>query len=203
MCAARKLGIDAHGANPHGIVALVRHEHFYAYTQSYFPVFLECQKSDWSAHKRACRPLEKGTWVTLTFCVHMPGANVPHPLIPTLTSYRASDPLNQSVDIPREGEGVPPRNVHSANPFLVKIQLPVDDFGRVERGGTILIYDRQKSIVGYVTPSMCSQEYARVTAECTARGKVGGLKMYRWAKRAGPLQLSVCLDIEPDEEVRW
>lgn len=163
----------------------------------------ECQKSDWSAHKRACRPLEKGTWLTLPFSVSLPGVNVPPYAIVSLMANRSSDPRNPYRDMPRPGEGTPPPNVHGTNPFLIKIQMPVDDFGQVEEGGTMLMYDRQKTIIGYVGAGTCPTEYERVKRECVARGRVGGLKMYRWAKRAGPLQLSVCLDREPGEEVRW
>lgn len=98
----------------------------------------------------------------------------------------------------------PPPNVHTDKIFLVKMQPSL-----VPKSASLrphmLIYDRQKSFQMYATKNDENSEvYKRFEEEVTGpRGGYRGLKMYRWAKRTGEWELSVCLDKEPQEAIQW
>ena len=70
---------------------------------------------------------------------------------------------------------------------------------------TMLIYDRQRSFKeAYFVLADDPPTHSAVLAEIRGpRGGYDGLKMYRWAKRTGDYQLSVCLDREPAAPILW
>ncbi|TDL26561.1 hypothetical protein BD410DRAFT_525568 [Rickenella mellea] len=89
----------------------------------------------------------------------------------------------------KEGTLEPPPNLRGENVFLVKIQI--SGFG-------LLIYDRKKKLEVHVLRNGDPKGYAAV-----AKVSSGKPKIYRWAKRVGDRQLSVCLDVAPQEDVPW
>ena len=112
-------------------------------------------------------------------------------------------PTNTATDIrkttskaqaPKPVSG-PLKNVHGEKPFLVKIQ--VAGFN----GPSMLIYDRQRSFQATYLRSEDPQGFQRL-ADVVQRG-IMGLKAYRWAKFVDGERLSVCLDVEPREDVQW
>jgi hypothetical protein len=95
------------------------------------------------------------------------------------------------------GKGPPP-NIHGNNVFLVKLQLAITG-DSVDRH--ILIYDRRRSIEVQMLPSDNGDVYAEAVKEIKTGWK--GLKTYRWARRIGDYQLSVCFDKAPPEDPVW
>ncbi len=114
----------------------------------------------------------------------------------------------ESVDT-SDGMQMPP-NVHGDQPFLVKLQRPLSDeempmpglsSGDGKGPQSMFVYDRQRSFRAHVWDVNNRGVYERVIAEILA-GKNKN-KMYRWAKRVGPNDLSVCLDREPVPPPTW
>lgn len=103
------------------------------------------------------------------------------------------------TDIPTLGPGdpsVPHADVHGPRPFLVKLQLGRDN---------LAVYDRQRSFSQvYVVRADGPAAFADLVAEMAGpRGGFGGLKMYRWAKRVGDWELSICVDRKPETDIKW
>lgn len=95
-------------------------------------------------------------------------------------------------------ENAPPPNIHGDKMFLVKIQKGIT------HRGNLLIYDRQRSFQVWSIESSNPQLYRRIEEEMQrSNPEYLGFKMYRWAKRTGELELIVCVDREPMEEIKW
>lgn len=89
----------------------------------------------------------------------------------------------------------PPPNAHGEKLFLIKLQ-----YG----GGNFLIYDRQRTMNVFFLEGKDPIVFQKVRQEVESpRGGFAGLKMYRWAKRESDWGLSVCLDKEPRDEIKW
>jgi hypothetical protein len=89
----------------------------------------------------------------------------------------------------------PPPDVHGEKTFLIKCQISLHSYGD---DASMLIYDRQKSFQAYW--------FKRKDREVFAEGqKAMGdrLKIYRWARRVGDFQLSVCFDRAPEKDPVW
>ncbi|KAF9065036.1 hypothetical protein BDP27DRAFT_1332609 [Rhodocollybia butyracea] len=69
-------------------------------------------------------------------------------------------------------------NIHGDNPFLVKIQ----------KGGSMMIYDRTRSMQVYLCSDVDQEGYGKAMAQMSTG--FNGLKVYRWAKRTGEMTLS-------------
>ncbi|KZS89763.1 hypothetical protein SISNIDRAFT_526118 [Sistotremastrum niveocremeum HHB9708] len=141
-----------------------------------------CQKEDWRRHKPLCNSLAGGTWTTLDFS---PTNNL---FTSQINRFHRSD---QQLKIKKPNEGPPP-NIHSDQPFLIKIQ--VNAFGS-------LVYDRARSFEWNVF----SAEKPDTWAACHDMARTGflGAKCYRWAKRESDWKLSICVDRVPDEMPKW
>ena len=123
--------------------------------------------------------------------------------ITTINRYtsitRTSDLMNS---ITQTDSTVAPLNIHGERPFLVKIQLTQTGYGRVR---TMTVYDRQRSF-GNVYIAQCDDpgSFDKLLSELTGpRGGFGGVKMYRWARRVGDWEFSVCLDRPPEADIKW
>ena len=94
----------------------------------------------------------------------------------------------------------PPQNNHGEKTFLVKLQAPI---GIPEP--VIMLYDRQWSFQEvFFYRDDAPAVYDLCIAEIRGpRGGYEGTKMYRWSKRTGDRQLSLCLDQEPHVEIKW
>ena len=160
--------------------------------------------ADWKEHKKICKPLSKGVWQAVRFSP---------PDIPLkdkgkdrfmILFNRSGMPSELSAQKVGDADGGPPPNVHGSDPFFVKIQVPLMDFGvdkdHVMNG--MMVYDRRRTFVGYIQRQTDPSAYARIDALVRAKG-VGGLKIYRWAKRVADWTLDICLDAEPNEPMQW
>lgn len=163
----------------------------------------ECQKIDWREHKIKCRSLKDGRWVTVSFRMKFPGDEQrPYMTLSQRTTNSPQDVqafINNSMNLLRPVDqdvvNIPPPNVHGERTFLIKIQTPMNP-----RYPAFLIYDRQKS---FQSVFFCQQDNPELYREFLVetrgpRGRYDGNKMYRWARRTGEFELSVCLDRAPE-----
>ena len=94
----------------------------------------------------------------------------------------------------------PPPNVWGDKVFLVKIQVGLGD----TPPSNMMLYDRKRSFQVFMRPDDDSERFSAFYREMTGpRGGHGGLKMYRWARRTGDWELSICLDREPLMDTKW
>ena len=95
-----------------------------------------------------------------------------------------------------------PVNVWGDKLFLVKFQAGMGPAGY--RPQHIMLYDRKRSFQLFFhragDPALFEDFHGEM---CGPRGGHGGLKMYRYAKRTGDWELSVCLDRAPTADVKW
>jgi hypothetical protein len=98
----------------------------------------------------------------------------------------------------------PPPNIHGDKVFMVKMQAALDAAGNnsVNMPQHIFIYDRQKSFQVYMMPVDDELAFAEAAIAIRMTGWKG-LKMYRWAKRTGDFELTVCFDRAPENDPQW
>ena len=99
----------------------------------------------------------------------------------------------------------PPQDIYEQSTFLVKLQLSHNPLNHPVAGNRILVYDFHRSLLVYVVEQTTDPEVfkALVDEMKSSRGGHGGWKMYRWARRTGPFELSVCLDNQPTHDISW
>ena len=159
-------------------------------------LFVDCQKADWPAHKPVCRSLHGGTWRTARFVTVVPGTEGLY----TAKWNKFSSPADIVAAAPEalDPSTVPP-NTHGSRPFLVKLQAPL-----ATGFASIMVYDRQRSFQGYFMLDDNTEVYPEMLKEMQGpRGGHGGVKMYRWVKRSSDWELSVCMDKEPQTDIKW
>ncbi len=161
-----------------------------------------CQRADWPEHKVACRSLKGGTWHTVQLRASIPGMEgkyVAHISSRTSTSLG----LERATTIqPVDDSAPPPPNVYGDRPFLVKLQIGLSGIGT---GANMMLYDRKRTVHAFVYLDDDAWTFAELVKEMKGpRGGHDGVKMYRWARRVGDWELSVCLDRAPGAaETRW
>lgn len=106
----------------------------------------------------------------------------------------------QSMPGPEKLNGkILPPNVHGDKMFLIKLQA--------NGSRNFLIYDRKRTFTIYFVENESPAIFKKFEEEISGpRGQhYGGplYKMYRWAKRVGDWELSVCLDKEPQADIKW
>ncbi|KAF9461154.1 hypothetical protein BDZ94DRAFT_1264418 [Collybia nuda] len=151
----------------------------------------ECQREDWKVHKQRCRSLKGGTWHTLTFEKNYgsPG------LVASRLVVNRFDSAHDTQSMIENDLGVPPIDIHGEKPFLIKLQIALHQFGD---DASMLVYDRQKSFQAYWKKSADRDIFTEGQKAMT-----GNLKIYRWARRVGDYQLSVCFDRAPEKNPVW
>ncbi|KAF9262698.1 hypothetical protein L218DRAFT_867173 [Marasmius fiardii PR-910] len=163
----------------------------------------ECQKAHWKEHKAACKSLKGGAWcIVQVGTAHdmVAGLGVPgyRPDM-FMSNLSFQDPLQGSRKSPGATSASPSTvapNVHGNNPFLVKIQRAMgnDD-------GAMMIYDRQRSFQLHLIRSKDVASHTEALRQMNT--STTGLKIYRWAKRTGDKQLSICFDRPPPSDPLW
>ncbi|KAK0449821.1 uncharacterized protein EV420DRAFT_766086 [Desarmillaria tabescens] len=161
-----------------------------------------CQKAHWKDHKNFCRSLKGGSWVQFHFVTAMKDINGKKLYTSYVNNQGIMNPTTVNPD-----DDAPPSNVHGDKPFLIKIQKPLtripglalsDD---VNVPPSLLIYDRQRSFRAHAIEADNPQAYSMAIRE-VLMGKTK-VKIYRWAKRVGDFELSICLDRAPEPEPAW
>lgn len=151
----------------------------------------DCQRVDWRDHKYTCLALSGGQWCNVKFSTTPPGMQGLH-----MSSVNKFDDIGKLGNSTRTSASDPPsENKHGDKLFLVKLQM----------GPWFLVYDRSRSFQGYIGADGQSAAYNQVKNEMRGPGgaKFGGMKMYRWAKRVGDWELSLCLNREPQQNIAW
>ncbi|KAF9262697.1 hypothetical protein L218DRAFT_929193 [Marasmius fiardii PR-910] len=168
----------------------------------------DCQKAHWKEHKPMCVSVKGGTWRTVTvatepFEMRIASALKGEPLV---TAYINNyTPLHPSIykpekDVSQSGSvATLPPNIHGDSPFLVKIQCPANPVMR-SLGGSMLIYDRQRSFRAHLSVADDEVAYGEAMKQPEMSTR---FKIYRWAKRVGDLQFSICFDRSPSKDPLW
>ncbi|KAF9065037.1 hypothetical protein BDP27DRAFT_1298548 [Rhodocollybia butyracea] len=156
----------------------------------------DCQYSHWKEHKTMCNSLKGAEWVTVTFSTVPTDIRIANAMGQKMyLSYvnrRTSDMSNtQTIEFDPDNPIPPPPNIHGDNPFLVKIH----------KGGSMMIYDRTRSMEVYLCSDVDQEGYGKAMAQMSTG--FSGLKIYRWAKRTGETTLSVCLNKAPPKDPLW
>ncbi|KAL6304709.1 hypothetical protein BKA93DRAFT_732547 [Sparassis latifolia] len=152
-----------------------------------------CQRAHWAEHKPTCRSLRGGTWRTVRFVNSMPGFEGHYSYIFNRFNFN-----NKYTGLRTNHERYPPPNAHGAKAFLVKLQI-----GLANRDA-YMIYDRQRTLESFFRQDRDLVLFAEIRREMDGpRGGHAGFKMYRWAKRVSDWELSICLDKEPQADVKW
>ena len=170
-----------------------------------------CQKIDWPEHKPKCNLLKGGRWVKVPFRMKQPGnedcnvefysrtiTNSPQDMEMIINKHlRVLRPFDPSANLA-------PPNVHGDKTFLVKIQLP-PSVGFDPSG--LMIYDRHRSFKEVFfcredDPELYREFFAESHGPRTLSASKGR-KMYRWARRTGEFELTICLDRKPSLDTMW
>ena len=93
----------------------------------------------------------------------------------------------------------PPANLYGSRPFIVKMQLQNPPSEAVYSPPELLVCDRHRSITGFGPVCSC-ETCAVLVEECVNEGPG---KVYRWARRTGEWELSVCLGRDPIPNAEW
>ncbi|KIY73334.1 hypothetical protein CYLTODRAFT_365815 [Cylindrobasidium torrendii FP15055 ss-10] len=158
----------------------------------------ECQKSHWKEHKTMCKSLKGGTWAPLIIKTEM---NINgQRAVADMYSYHAPMSKLGVIDDSRDHIDGIPENAHGDQPFIIKLQRPMDPPG-ARIPGPMLVYDRQRTFKAYSTAVDNSATFTRFID--SIKSTANTLKAYRWARRVGSHELSVCLDREPSPVPTW
>ncbi|KAI1792753.1 hypothetical protein LXA43DRAFT_314162 [Ganoderma leucocontextum] len=160
-----------------------------------------CQKADWPTHRQTCRSFKGGRWCTIPFRLCPPGQGGLAKARSSRLDVNHPQPWTDADRTwPREDDPPPP-NIHGDKAFLVKFQAPQV----VWAYPAFLMYDRQHSFGEvFFSAEDRLEAYATFMEEVQGpRGGYRGGKMYRWARRTGDKELTVCLDKEPTTEIKW
>jgi hypothetical protein len=115
-------------------------------------------------------------------------------------SVNRFDLPGRDLDNVRGPDSGPEPNIHGDRVFLVKLQLPLnaDPTNPFYKN---MIYDRRKSFQFFMLEADNVNAYRE--AEEAIRTGWKGLKVYRWARRIGDHQLSICFDKAPSQDLPW
>ncbi|PIL28918.1 hypothetical protein GSI_08965 [Ganoderma sinense ZZ0214-1] len=146
-----------------------------------------CQRADWAQHKPACRSLRDATWRTVQLRAGVPEMeDCWFGLMNRHTSL--ANPVHKQFLL---DDARPCVDVYGGRPFLAKMQISPPTV----TPGRIMVYDRRQTFLGFLREDVDLRAFAECAAEIQGpRGGLMGLKMYRWARRTGDWELSVCLD---------
>lgn len=153
----------------------------------------ECQRDDWRDHKHTCRSLKGGQWRTVKFTSVPPGFGGVY--MSQMNKHDEFGKLKEG-NPSRVSNDDPPSNIYGERPFLMKMQTSPSN---------MMMYDRLRSCHAFLARDTQPAIYFELEEEM--RGPRGGgfmgLKMYRWARRTGDWELSICLDRAPQQDIKW
>ncbi|KAK7438900.1 hypothetical protein VKT23_017827 [Stygiomarasmius scandens] len=160
-----------------------------------------CQSVDWKDHKQTCRAIKIGKW--MPFKVSME----PEELREARASGKKLSMMNWSLSASPSMDNIQetrsandsnpaPPNLYGDKPFLIKVQRPV-----INNGSAMMIYDQKRSAQFWLVRGDDPVAYDTALEEIKSGPR--GLKIYRWAKRIGDLELSVCIDKAPPKVPQW
>ena len=109
------------------------------------------------------------------------------------------DALMKRTYVPGVSDKVPPVNIWGNKLFLVKIQPTMSGSPT-----HMMLYDRKRSFQVFFVREDDTVNFAAFLEEVRGpRAEMKGLKMYRWARRTGDWEFSVCLDRAPAVDTKW
>ncbi|KAF8900790.1 hypothetical protein CPB85DRAFT_1458117 [Mucidula mucida] len=166
-----------------------------------------CQKAHWPEHKTMCKSLKGGTWQTIKFHTNI---RVDGQLL-TCAHINHHGPVKYTIEA-KSDEIEIPVNVHGDQAFLIKLQRRLSEqemtmpfispkSSKSDGYQSILVYDRQRSFRAHVWNFTNVGVYEQVLGHIWA--EENQKKMYRWARRVGDHELSVCLDRSPVPVPTW
>ncbi|VDB84549.1 unnamed protein product [Peniophora sp. CBMAI 1063] len=154
----------------------------------------DCQKEHWKDHKAVCQSVRDGRWMTFHLC--------------DTETWNGEEYYPQSIDmnttllnhkrrLDRVLRGEPPKNVHGDKVFLIHVDGGLN-------GSRVKVHDRTRSIQS----SLLEQDDGANFRELLPRPTndlyvVDSSRTYRWARRTGDWELSICLDRKPTENTMW
>lgn len=150
----------------------------------------ECQKTDWNEHKQICRSLKGGTWHTIAFSRENNPFGEKGMYSFIVNRFDSLQEKGSTVEKP--DPDVPP-NIHKGRAFLVKFQILLSS-----EISSMLLYDRQRS---FQVHWMKSEDPGAFVHGLEAMADK--VKIYRWARRVGDRELSVCFDRAPATDPVW
>jgi hypothetical protein len=95
----------------------------------------------------------------------------------------------------QDADAVPP-NVHGSKPFVIKMQNTVSR-------SPMMMHDRARSFVGGWNRHTTSEVVAFDKVDEVIKTGAYGMKVFMWARRVGPWELSVALNKLPDQNLKW
>ncbi|KIY48542.1 hypothetical protein FISHEDRAFT_43183 [Fistulina hepatica ATCC 64428] len=151
-----------------------------------------CQQAHWKEHKLFCRSLKDGIWRTMQISLDPP--HMPQGGVASILNVHGQTEIDPNITV--SNDNIPPPDIHGDKPFIVKIQVPVTGD---PRSSNPLVYDRQRSFRAFLhggDPAAKPEIVAAISEESTP-------KIYRWARRVGDFELSICLDRKPATTPNW
>ncbi|KAI0752544.1 hypothetical protein C8Q80DRAFT_1302173 [Daedaleopsis nitida] len=156
-----------------------------------------CQRADWPNHKDECQALslKDAKWVEVKMSATP---------FSSMTDGMVFSNLNKSSNI---NLGFSDKT--SASSTIDSSRVPPNEQGGLPGGrppGHFMIYDRKRTFQSFLLREDDTDGFHDVLGEMVAspRRRCDGCKMYRWAKRTGDWELSICLDREPKlEACKW
>lgn len=158
-----------------------------------FEIPADCVVAHAEEHDVFCLSVNGGTWRRLRVSAEDEYMRLAS--LEEKAQYRLTLTSKTTRGVSEANVVTPPPNIHGDQPFLVKIQRSLDP-----GCDTMLIYDRQKTVLAFLLRISDPPAYDEALNDMRNAYKV---KIYRWARRTGEFELSVCLDKSPEQDPDW
>ncbi|KAG6879271.1 hypothetical protein C0992_003946 [Termitomyces sp. T32_za158] len=135
---------------------------------------VECQKKEWSSHKKSCQPFSDGNTVTVK-PFYVQGANT----IPTEVLRNQFFGVNNTTPQTHYRSGYAPKHLTETKNMVVKVQMPYNLMkNKPEIGaGPLYVYTKKRDFVCWIRQEDGAAAYDRVSRVIAQKG-VGGGKAY-------------------------
>ena len=165
-------------------------------------VCVACQEADWSNHRPACRlnSLKDGQWIPIRVRACVPGEEDQCRFtVNQFDGFETVDDIVARLHVPGVTDRSPPRNVWGNKTFLVKITAMPSPLP-----SRMLIYDRKRSFEVFLVPEDGFDRFSSFIQEMwTPRAEEKGYQIFRWARRTGDWEFTICLDRKPAVDTSW